>query len=228
MRKIALAVLVASAIAVPATVLAPVAQASGTCTSTISVANVYVHSTMTAKVPGTWTTKCTAIFASWNMQGGPGYGHYAGSWNFSSGTINQDSYYDPEIDPLGKYQASPAGAQDSDGDDVAQGTVYFEIRLSSKVTISGYRAGHYVFVRADVTRFSTSVHSGQGGWVSWTDQPVTFTSWANGWQSAGTRWSTSTGLTKYLKIYAPTRRSFRAAVSTGSTIWGSMSKAFRS
>jgi len=224
----ALTTLAASAaLALPVLAGAPAADATSTCTSTIAVADVYVSSTSTVKVPGKWTDECTAIFASWNMQGGPGFGHYAGGWNFSTTSTSADSYYDPAIDPLGKYEAMPAGAQDDNGDDVAQGTIYFEIRLSSKVVVSGYRSGPNVFVRALVTRFSPSANSGQGGWVAWPDRQVMFASFSQGWQQAGSRWTTKTGYTRYLKISAPSKRSFRATVAGSGTVWSSTSKAFR-
>jgi hypothetical protein len=228
----ALGLVSAATFAVPSSLIAPAAQAAGpaggTCTTTISVANVYVNTTKTLDVVGKWTALCTATIADWGMQGGPSYGQYVGGWNFKAGTTTIDAYYNPTLDPLGSYEALPMGAYDPSFDQVPQNTLYFSVKLSSTVTLSGYRTRGYVFVRALVKRFSTSANSGLGGFESWTNQPVKFSDFHNGWVPAGTKWTTSTGYTKYVKIYAPTKRSFRATVAATGTVWGDTSKAFRS
>jgi hypothetical protein len=230
MRKAAIAALAtlaaSTAFTAQAMLFAPPAQAA--CTTTIAVGNVFVSSTKTENVVGKWTKQCTATTASWNMQGGPAYGHYAGGWNFSSGTTTTTAYFDPTIDPLGAYEAMPAGAYDPGFNAIPQNTVYFSVRLASNVVVSGHRSGNYVFVRAYVKRFSTSMDSGLGGWEAWPDRQVTFASWHGGWKPAGSKWTISTGFTRYLKLYAPSKRSFRASVKATSIIWGDTSKAFRS
>jgi hypothetical protein len=229
---VALGLASSAILAVPSVLLAPAAQASGRggqpCTTTIQVANVFVNTTKTIDVVGKWTTQCTAIAADWSMQGGPSYGQYVGGWNFTAGTTTTDAYYNPTIDPLGSYEVLPAGAHDPGFNSVPQNTAYFSVKLSSTVTVSGHRSRGYVIIRAYVKRFSTSADSGLGGWTAWTNQPVKFSAFHNGWKSAGTKWTTSTGFTKYVKIYAPTKRSFRAFVAATGTVWGDTSKAFKS
>jgi hypothetical protein len=91
------------------------------------------------------------------------------------------------------------------------------------MSVSGYRSGHYVYVRAHVTRFNRNLDFGLGGWQNSAGRNVQFSEYIHGWRLAGSKSTGSNGWTAYLRIYAPTRRSFRAYVSATTTFAAALS-----
>jgi hypothetical protein len=199
--------------------------AHAACTATIKVANVSVTSVSPYNVKGT-ANSCAAT-ASWDMDGGSGYSQTVGGWYFH-GNSTDYSYFYPGASPLGAYKAAGTGAYDSNFNPLPQADSYFSIKLGSRITIRAYRSGSYVYVRAHVTRFSPSLNYGLGGWQRSIYRRVTFYDYRNGgWHADGTKYTNRWGTTVYLRIYAPSRRSFRAHVSQTATIWGHMSASVR-
>lgn len=216
-----------AATAVLAGTLLGTTSAQASCTVSIKAPNVHVSSTTLYSVKATLTNACGAVDASWDMDHGT---QVIGGWLFWNGGSplrsgqTETAYYVPGFSPLGTYHAEATGAQDANSNSIPQNTYRFYVKLSSRISISGYRSGRRVYVRAHITRFSTSANYGLGGWVNSRDRRVGFYYYRSGWHWVATRYTGRNGYTGYVRIYAPTHRSFRAHVNPTSTAWDRTSK----
>lgn len=224
MRKISIMLALAfAAIAGPALTTTTVALAS--CTATIRVSNISITSSNVYNVKGTMNS-CAAS-ATWDMDGGGGYSQTVDGWVFD-GAHTDYAYFYPGINPLGSYEAAGTGAFDSNFNPLPQANTYFAIKLGSRIIISGYRSGSYVYVRAYVTRFNPNVNFGLGGWVVSTGRYVSFYDHrTGGWHLDGHLATGRNGFTAYLRIHAPGQQYFRAHVNPTGSIWGATSGSVR-
>jgi hypothetical protein len=197
-------------------------SAQASCAATIRVSNVSVTSTNLYNVKGAMNS-CAAT-ASWDMDGGSGYSQTVSSWIFSSTHHTDYAYYFPGIDPLGSYKAAGTGAYDGSFNPLPQTNAAFAIKLGSRISLSGYRSGSYVYLRAHVTRFNPSLNYGLGGWQVSTNRYVTFYDLrSTGWHLDGYKYTSSNGTTPYLRIYQPGHHYFLAKVGQTATIWNATS-----
>ena len=198
------------------------------CTVSITVPNVHVVSSLTYSVRARLTQDCGAVSASWDMNQGQ---QQASSWWLWNGGNSLKSgqtdvaYYYPGTQPLGAYRATPTGASDTNYYTVPQNTFGFSIKVDSRIAVSGYRSGKNVYVRARVTRFNPRANYGLGSWVNSPGRAVGFYQNRSGWRRVGARVTGRNGYTSYLKIKTPSRRTFRATVSSTPTIWDRTSAA---
>lgn len=204
-----------AAAAEPNHAVAPAAS----CKVSITVANLQINSTFTYSVKATWKPCGGVTYASWNMMQGQ---RWIGYWSFPP-SAQYTSFY-PGYHPLGTYRAVPTGANDRNFNYLAQNTYQFYIRVNSRISVSGYRSGKFVFVRARVTRYDPSRNYGSGGWVNSPSRKVSFFQFSGGrWRSFAAKNTSSNGYTGYAKIRAPTRRKFRALVQANATMWNRQS-----
>lgn len=196
------------------------ALAQASCRVSIHVPSIGIYSTRSYSVKATWT-RCDASDAWWDMKRG---NEWLGSWWFPPSP--QYEYYWPGYDPLGKISATPRNAYDSNYKRLPQNTGTFYVKLNSRITFSSYRSGRNVFVRALVRRFNPNKNWGTGGWQNSVSRRVVFYDKVGGrWRSRGGRYTSGNGYTRYLRLGAPTRRPFRAAVQQTPTLWGRASNA---
>jgi len=198
----------------------PAARAS--CTTTISVPNISVTSSNLYNVKGTMNS-CAAT-AYWDMDGGSGYSQTVSGWIFNSTHHTDYAYYVPGADPLGSYKAAGTGAYDSSFNPVPQANASFAIKLGSRISLSGYRSGSYVYLRAHVTRFNPALNYGLGGWQASANRYVAFYDYrSTGWHLSGYKYTGSNGTTAYLRIYQPGHHYFLAKVGQTWAIWNATS-----
>jgi len=166
---------------------------------------------------------CGAIEADWNIVAADSYDHGGVYW---PGGLSTD-YYADSFDVgghLGKYYLYPAGAYDSNYNDVPQATETFYIKLSSHAYIRGYRSGNWVYAHAYVSRYNPNANYGSGGYTPSAGRYVAFWDWHSGaWHNPGHKYTGSNGWTGYLKIWAPTQRSFYVNARQTSTRWNARS-----
>jgi hypothetical protein len=196
---------------------------TASCTASIKVPNVHVAGTNSYIVVGSLTNACGAVDASWDMVQGAqrvsGWFFWNGGTTTLSSGQTDNAYYYPGIDPLGTYQASPSSADDTNYQPISQNAYQFYIKVDSRISVSGYRSGKVVYLRALVRRFSSNANWGLGGWVNSSGRIVVFYQNRIGWRRVAARATGQNGYTSYLKIYTPTRRLFRATVSATPSIW---------
>lgn len=198
------------------------AHAQAPCKTSIQVSNLGIYSTRIYTIRATWT-RCGASDAVWDMKQG---NELLGGWWFPPSPQYQ-SYY-PGYSPVGKFSATPTGAWDENFRYLPQNGTTFYVKLNSRIAFSDYRSGRSVFVRARVTRFNPSMDWGSGGWQNSVNRRVVFYDAVGGrWRWRGARYTGNNGYTRYLRLDAPWRRQFKAAVAQTPTIWGRTSNAYR-
>lgn len=218
---------VATGTAMLTLVPAGAAQAAGGCTARISVPNVSVTQSspgMFRWVQASLVQGCGASSAQWDAYyNTPSTSNKEGSWDFGQNRVA--SWPLPfGSGPIGTYEALPAGAVGDGGTPVPQATTYFAIKFGSRTRIGGYRSGNWVNVRAHASRFNWSRNGGYGAWQQSAGRSVNFYDWRNGrWFRDQNQITGPNGWTPYLRIYAPTQRSFHAHASQTPSFWGALS-----
>lgn len=130
--------------------------------------------------------------------------------------------FDPWTFPLGvTYRAGWFDGTTASGDPVQFATTDFTVKLSTRDVTSGYRSGNYVYIRSHATRYNYKTDT----WVASADRSVTFFRYHNSvWQAKGTATTSAKGYTPYVKIWAPTKTTFRSQVSQTPKMWNATSK----
>jgi hypothetical protein len=194
------------------------------CPAEISVPNVSITQSspgMFDWVQGHLARACDASDAKWDAYYDPpsGGAQKVGAWDFPQ--VSTASWgFALGSGPLGSYTARPAGAADADGNPVAQAATHFAIKLGSRVYLGGYRSGSYVYVHAHVLRFNWSLTGGYGAWQRSAGRTVSFYDRRSGeWFYDSSLTTGPHGWTGYLRIYAPSQRSFGAHVLQTATVW---------
>lgn len=230
MKRILTTVALSAVLGGSAIAAMPAAQAASSCTTSIHIPRkVAINSDNSHNVTGTLTRSCGALDASWDLAH---HGSVADSWLFfsTSGLPNgakAAAYYYPSLDPLGSYRAIPTGASDTNGNYLPQNSPRTHIKLVTRATLRGNRHGKYVWIRAYVRRFNPAAHYGTGGWTPSGGRRVWFKEYVSGWKGCGHANTGKNGLTRWVKVYAPTRRSFKAQVSQTWNMWNRWTPSIR-
>jgi hypothetical protein len=159
--------------------------------------------------------------AGWEMVG-------PGGWDdtsiFYPGGLYNTFYGWYEGKHLGKYTLYPLGAYDTSYNTLPQATETFYVKIASRVSLSGYRSGVYVYVHAYVSRYNPDANYGLGGWTPSSGRYVTFQQLYSGsWHNIATKTTGSNGWTSYQRVYAPTHRYFVSWVSQNAYRWNATS-----
>lgn len=106
-----------------------------------------------------------------------------------------------------------------------QVTQYFYVRYGSSVSVSGYRCGASVYLRAHAVRYDRNANYGLGGWSAFTGRTITFQyryAGSSTWHTAGYATTGSAGYTAY-KRFTMSKRYWRLLAAGNATIWNATS-----